>query len=148
MAERSVPHLSPDELLAWRGLLETQSRLIRRLDEELLAEQGLSISEFDALYQLWVAPGMRRRMKDLAGAVLVTRSGITRLVDRLEDRGLVRRISQTGVQAVEAGLTPAGVRVLRQAMETHFRGVRQLFVSQLSPAEIRRLVTLWTRFTE
>jgi DNA-binding MarR family transcriptional regulator len=143
--EKAVPHLSREELLAWRGLLETEARLIPLLDQELRDHGGMSVNEFDVLYQLWIAPQARGRMKDLAAAVLVTAGGVTRLVTRLEKRGWVRRVGKSGVQAVEAALTPAGQRALTRAMNTHFAGVRRVFVSHLSSAEIQSLAGLWKR---
>lgn len=143
--EKDVPHLGAVELLAWRGLLETEARLIARLDEELRERGGMSINEFDVLYQLWATPDRGARMKDLAAAVLVTPGGVTRLVARLEERGWVRRAGERGVQAVTAELTAAGARALERAMDVHFAGVRRVFVSRLAPVEIKRLVDLWGR---
>jgi DNA-binding MarR family transcriptional regulator len=137
--ERPVPHLTEDELLAWRGLLEVEARVLSVLDAELRDKQDLSISEFDVLYQLWIQPGSRCRMKDLAAKLLVSRGGATKLIIRLESKGLVRRISQPGLQAVEAELTCAGESVLAEAMETHFDGVRRLVISRLEPGELRTL---------
>jgi DNA-binding MarR family transcriptional regulator len=137
--ERPVPHLTEDELLAWRGLLEVEARVLSVLDAELRDKQGLSISEFDVLYQLWIQPGSRSRMKDLAAKLLVSRGGATKLIIRLESKGLVRRISQAGLQAVEAELTCAGESVLAEAMDTHFDGVRRLVISRLEAGELRTL---------
>jgi DNA-binding MarR family transcriptional regulator len=145
--ERGVPHLTERELLAWRGMLKVQSRLLPVLDGELRGRAEININEFDVLYQLWLAPGRRCRMKDLAQAVLVTPSGITRLVDRLAERGLVGRANSEGRQAVEAVLTGEGERVLRRAMEVHFAGVRRLFVAHLSAEEIDGLARLWGRLS-
>ena len=99
------PHLSEGELLAWRGMLELEARVLAVLDAELREKRDLSVSEFDALYQLWIQPGGRCRMKDLANRLLVSRGGATKLIIRLEQRGLVRRVSQSGLQAVTAELT-------------------------------------------
>lgn len=139
-----MPHLDEDELLAWRGLLETQAHVLRALDEELQSVLNLSINEFDVLYQLWAADG-ERRMKDLAEATLVTPSGVTRLVMRLEDRGFVRRESARGRQAVVATLTRSGEQLLRRAMDVHFAGVRRLFIDELTTTDIRRLRRLWQK---
>ena len=136
--ERAVPHLTEDELLAWRGLLEVEARVLSVLDAELRDKQDLSISEFDVLYQLWIQPSSRCRMKDLAAKLLVSRGGATKLIIRLESRGLVRRISQPGLQAVVAELTSAGESVLAEAMDTHFDGVAGL-ISRLEPGELRTL---------
>ena len=137
--ERAVPHLSEDELLAWRGMLELEARVLAVLDAELRDKRDLSVSEFDALYQLWLQPGGRCRMRDLANRLLVSRGGATKLIIRLEKRGLVERISQSGLQAVTAALTEAGETALADAMDTHFDGVRRLVISRLEPDELGML---------
>jgi DNA-binding MarR family transcriptional regulator len=146
--ERSVPHLTEDELLAWRGLLELEARVLSVLDAELRDKRDLSISEFDALYQLWIQPGSRCRMKDLAASLLVSRGGVTKLIIRLESKGLVRRISEPGLQAVEAELTGAGESALADAMDTHFDGVRRLVISRLGPGELRTLRSISDRLRD
>jgi DNA-binding MarR family transcriptional regulator len=146
--ERAVPHLSEDELLAWRGLLELEARVLSALDAELRDKRGMSIGEFDALYQLWLQPGARCRMKDLANSLLVSRGGVTKLISRLEAKGLVRRVSQPGLQAVQAELTVAGEAALADAMDTHFDGVRRMVVSRLEPAELRTLKRISERLRE
>lgn len=120
-------------------MLELEARLLAMLDTELREKRGLSISEFDALYQLWIQPGGRCRMKDIANRLLVSRGGATKLINRLEKRGLVRRISQSGLQAVSAELTEVGESVLVDAMDTHFDGVRRLVISRLDQEELAML---------
>jgi DNA-binding MarR family transcriptional regulator len=144
-AEKTVPHLSESELLAWRGLLEVHARLLPALDDELSSVTGLSLSEFDVLYQLWIRPGGRMRMKRLAAALLITPGGATRIVKRLEDDKLVRRLSRAGEQAVEAELTALGRERLAVAMDIHFAGVRRSFSSDLTDAETATLVAIWRR---
>ena len=146
--ERAVPHLNEDELLAWRGLLELEARVLSALDAELRDKRGMSIGEFDALYQLWLQPGARCRMKDLANSLLVSRGGATKLIGRLEAKGLVRRVSQPGLQAVQAELTAAGESALAEAMDTHFDGVRRMVVSRLEPDELRTLKRISERLRE
>jgi DNA-binding MarR family transcriptional regulator len=137
--EPAVPHLTEAELLAWRGLLELEARVLSVLDAELRDKRDMSISEFDALYQLWLQPGGRCRMKDLANSLLVSRGGATKLINRLAARGMVRRVSQPGLQAVEAELTAKGESALAEAMDTHFDGVRRLVISRLEPEELQTL---------
>ena len=144
-AERPVPHLTEPQLLAWRGMLEVQSRLLPLLDADLQQQAGLTINEFDLLYQLWIAPEQRQRMNHLAKALLVTPSGVTRMVSRLERRGLVERVNVQGRQAVDAALTTAGQRKLQAAMDIHFLGVRRLFIDNCSDSDVTRLVALWRR---
>ena len=99
----------------------------------------MSISELDALYQLWLQPGGRCRMKDLASRLLVSRGGATKLTNRLTAKGLVRRVSQPGLQAVEAELTAEGESALADAMDVHFDGVRRLVISRLYPEDLSTL---------
>src|SRR3954452_200644 len=80
------------ELDAWRGFLRTHSMLVRELDEELTERHGLPISSYDVLVQLDEAPEGRLRMSALADAVLLSRSGLSRLVTRLETKGLIERL--------------------------------------------------------
>jgi len=143
--EKAVPHLSEPDLLAWRGLLEVHARLLPALDDELSSVTGLSLSEFDVLYQLWIRPEFRMRMKRLAAALLITPGGATRIVKRLENDKLVRRLSRAGEQAVEAELTALGRERLTVAMDIHFAGVRRSFSDDLSDAETATLVAIWRR---
>jgi DNA-binding MarR family transcriptional regulator len=87
-------------------------------------------------------------MKALANRRLVTRGGATKLISRLEKRGLVRRISQSGLQAVTAELTPYGESVLADAMDTHFNGVRRLVVSRLETGELAMLRNIAERLRD
>jgi DNA-binding MarR family transcriptional regulator len=125
----------PDpRLSAWRTFLHAHARLTRRLDEELRAAHGLSLPEYDALVQLAGAPGRRLRMSVLADRVLLSRSGITRLVDRLEADGMVARTAcTTDARGAEASLTHAGVDRLRSASRTHLDGVRRYFLEAVDP---------------
>jgi DNA-binding MarR family transcriptional regulator len=146
--ERAVPHLTAQELLAWRGILEVQSVVLPALEAELRQELGLVLSEFDVLYQLWRMPDKQRRMVDLARALLVTAGGVTRIVSRLEKRGLVERVSASGRQAVITRLTRRGERELQAAMDVHFDGVRRMFLRHLSHTDIDRIVGLWNRIRD
>jgi DNA-binding MarR family transcriptional regulator len=117
-------------LRAWRSFLEAHARVSRRLDDEMRAEHGLSLAEYDALVQLEDAPGRRLRMNQLADRVVLSRSGVTRLIDRLVDDGLVCRAQCTSdARGAEAVLTPAGLARLRAAAGTHLRGVDEHFLS-------------------
>jgi DNA-binding MarR family transcriptional regulator len=142
-----VPHLKRRQLLAWRGFLEAQSVLLPALEAELRDRTGLTLSEFDVLYQLWRVPGCSLRMNDLARAVQVTPGGVTRIVSRLERRGLVVRISKSGRQAVVTELTAAGEQQTEAAMDVHFEGVQRLFIRQLSSSDVDCLDDVWERVT-
>lgn len=145
--EKDVPHLDRRQLLAWRGVLEVQSATLPALEAELRERTGLTLSEFDVLYQLWRMPGQKRRMNDLARAVVVTPGGVTRIVGRLEERGLVRRLSDDGRQAVETILTTRGEQELQTAMDVHFDGVQRRFVQYLHDVDVDRVISLWARIT-
>ncbi len=134
----SVPSLAatptPDDprLGAWRSFIHAHARLVRRLDEELQAEHGLSLAEYDALLQLVNAPDRRLRMSALAERVLLSRSGITRLVDRLVAAGMVERSAcTTDARGAEAALTPKGLQTLRAASGTHMEGVGRYFLGRV-----------------
>src|SRR3954463_6018982 len=86
-----VHELNPEELAAWRGLLRVHSALVKALDAELLSNHDLPLTSYEVLIQLQSSPGRRRRMAELADGVLLSRSGMTRLVDRLERDGLLVR---------------------------------------------------------
>ncbi|WP_457142405.1 MarR family winged helix-turn-helix transcriptional regulator [Mycobacterium sp. URHB0021] len=122
--------------------------MLPELDVELQTQTGLTLSEFDLLYQLWRMPNGRCRMIDLARAALVTPSGVTRIVDRLKQRGLVDRTKSTGRQAVTAELTHEGGAELRRAMDVHFAGVRRLFLQHLSDANVEDLNDVWRRILQ
>lgn len=125
------------EITTWRSFLRAHARITRCLEEELLAEQSLSLAAYDVLVQLTEAPDRRLRMTELADAVLLSRSGVTRLVDRMERDGLVRRqrIDSDG-RGVVAALTEAGLQRLRVASRTHLAGVMRHFVAVLESDEL------------
>lgn len=137
--ERSLSAGDP-RLGAWRAFLVAHARLTRRLDDELRTEHALSLAEYDALLQLAEAPGRRLRMSQLADRVLLSRSGITRLVDRLEADGLVVRSScATDARGSEAILTEAGRARLRAAAITHLRGIERYFIAGVAATELEAL---------
>jgi DNA-binding MarR family transcriptional regulator len=127
---RSVP--TREQLASWRAFLRAHALVNRVLETELVADQQLSLAAYDVLVQLYEAPGHRLRMTELADAVLLSRSGVTRLVDRLEKAGLVSRCPVAGDgRGVAAELTEAGASRLRTASRTHLTGVMRHFVEPL-----------------
>lgn len=124
--------LTADEYHAWRGFLRAHQALFRVLDDELQEESGVPLVQYDVLVQLHNAGG-RLRMRDLAGRLLVSRSGATRLIDRMAREGYVtrERCSQDG-RGQYAVLTADGLAALEQARPGHLRGVRRRFLEQLS----------------
>src|SRR4051812_38909923 len=127
-------HLAANDprLDVWRSFLLAHARLFRRLDEELRAEHGLSLPEYDALLQLAQSPDRRLRMTQLASQVLLSKSGVTRLIDRLVADGYVAR-SQCSHDArgAEAVLTAEALDRPRAAAATHLRGIDSYFLAAL-----------------
>ncbi|MEP6639194.1 MAG: MarR family winged helix-turn-helix transcriptional regulator [Chloroflexota bacterium] len=125
---------------AWRSFLTAHARITRRLDEELQAAHNLSLAEYDALLQIAHSPGRRVRMNVLAERVILSRSGITRLVDRLEASGAVERAAcTTDARGQEAVLTSLGLERLRSAATTHLDGVRRYFLDRLDETDVAAL---------
>lgn len=126
-----------DRLDAWRSFLVSHSLVTRRLDEELRVEGGLTLAEYDALVQLANAEDGRLRMNQLADRVLLSRSGVTRLVDRLVADGLAARVScPSDARGSMAVLTDRGRDALRRASRTHLRGVERYFTSVLGDEDL------------
>jgi DNA-binding MarR family transcriptional regulator len=138
--------LTRDERAAWVGLLQTSASLVRRLDDELRQAHGLPLSSFELLAQLYRAPDYRLRMAELAEHLVLTRSGVTRLVDRLVRGGLVRRLdADCDGRGVYAELTRRGFEAFDEAAATHVDGLRRLFFGRLGVGELERLNDLWDR---
>jgi DNA-binding MarR family transcriptional regulator len=132
--------LSAGELAAWRAYLRGHATVTRALEADLVAGPRLSLASYDVLVQLVEAPGGRLRMTELAGAVLLSRSGVTRLVDRLEKDGLVVRapVAEDG-RGVAATITDLGIERLRGASRIHLDGVARYFAARLDAADLAEL---------
>jgi DNA-binding MarR family transcriptional regulator len=129
-----------EQLAAWRSFLRAHATITRALEAELVAEQQLSLAAYDVLVQLAETPERRLRMTELADAVLLSRSGVTRLVDRLERAGLVARCRvESDGRGVAAELTEAGLARLRIASRTHLSGVVRHFAAQLDEDDLGAL---------
>jgi DNA-binding MarR family transcriptional regulator len=138
----SAGALDDDRLAAWREFLRTHAVVAATLSRELEDARGLPLAQYDVLVQLAEAPDGHLRMQALAARVLFSRSGLTRLVDRMAAGGLVRRErcadDRRGTFAV---LTPAGRRCLRDAAGVHLRGIDEHFARHLTDADVRALQT-------
>src|SRR3954464_134880 len=137
-ATRTEPdRLDARELRAWRGLLKAHSSLVKRLDAELEAQHGLPLTSYEGLLRLSDADRCRMRMHDIATSVWLSRSGLTRLIDRLERDGLVARTTCShDARGAFAVLTDAGRQKLAEARTTQMAGVRELFLSRFSEEEL------------
>jgi DNA-binding MarR family transcriptional regulator len=138
--------LDREELGAWRGLLRVHARMTKALDAELVREHGLPLSSYEVLLFLADAPDGRLRMSELADGVLLSRSGLTRLVDRMERAGLLRRERcEDDARGYHALITDKGRELFGRARRTHLDGVRERFLRHLSPEELRTLARLWEK---
>jgi DNA-binding MarR family transcriptional regulator len=138
--------LNDAESRAWLGLLHAHASLVRQLDSELIAAHGLSLSAFEVLWRVAGADHGRLRMTELAELVLLSPSGLSRLVDRLEAEGMIQRIAcpEDG-RAINATITEAGRARLTQAQGTHIEGIRRRFLSNFSESEVGQLADFWVR---
>ena len=129
--------LDDDRFHAWLNLVQAHSVVSSRMEARLDAACGLSLPEHELLIRLAQAPDRRLRMYDLASLLLLSKSGITRVVDRLEKRGLVsRKMSETDRRVVLAGLTEEGVAVLGKARPVIAAGIDEFYSRHLTDEEI------------
>jgi DNA-binding MarR family transcriptional regulator len=135
-------------MAAWVALIRGHSALVRELNAQLLAQHGLTISDYEVLLRLANAPERSMRRVDLAESVLLTPSGITRLLDGLERCGYVERGScATDRRVTYAVLTDEGHERLTEARESHLADVRELFTGRFSDAELGTLGELLGRLS-
>lgn len=143
-----VAEWSPRHADAWIGLLETHKQLTRQLDAELDSRYGLSLSGLELLARLAAAPGRCLRLSQLAVEAGLSLSRVSRIAVLLETRGLIERkpCSDDG-RAVEAHLTPAGLKLMRAAQATHFAQVQRAFFDRLREGELDTLAEVFSRFS-
>jgi DNA-binding MarR family transcriptional regulator len=128
------------------ALLRAHAATTRKLNAQLLADHDLTLSDFEVLLRLARAPDRRMRRVDLAQQVLLTASGVTRLLDGLERGGLVARDScDTDRRVVYAVLTDAGVAKIREASASHFAQVDEMFSGRFDQTELQQLASLLSR---
>jgi DNA-binding MarR family transcriptional regulator len=141
------PQWSPEYAGAWLGLLATHRRLTRELDAELEAGHELTLSGLELLARLASAPEHRLRLSTLAGEAGLSLSRVSRIVDTLEARGLIKRVAcPADARAINAQLTPAGLEVAQSAQATHLAAVRERFFDHLEEGEIAMLADIFARF--
>lgn len=138
--------LDAEELGAWRGMLRAHSALTKALDAELVRAHGLPLSSYEVLLFLADSPEGQMRMSELADGVLLSRSGLTRLVDRMQREGLLRRERcEDDARGWFAAITPKGRDLFSRARKTHLDGVRERFLSHFTRDELRSLAAYWER---
>jgi DNA-binding MarR family transcriptional regulator len=135
-AGRTISARDP-RIATWRLFLQTHARLERLLDDDLRSAHDLTLAEYDAMLQLAESPTHRLRMHEIAERVVLSRSGVTRLIDRLVRDGLVERSNcSTDGRGAEAVLTASGLDRLREAAPTHLRGISDHFLDTMSATEL------------
>ena len=138
-----------EAVLAWRSFLEAHAGLTEVLERELQEERGLPLAFYDVLVQLGEAPDGKLRMQDLAERLLLSRSGFTRLCDRMEAAGLLQRTRcPSDRRGVYAEITPAGAKVLAEAAPVHQRGVEEHFARHLGSGDLEALRAMLDRLSE
>jgi DNA-binding MarR family transcriptional regulator len=133
-------------LNAWRSYLQSHASILRELDAALVADHGMTTRDYEVLLYLAQAPDRKLPMSALAERTMLTRSGITRLVDGLVACGLIERVScQSDARISYAQLTDAGYEKLRHAGDTHIASIRRMFLEHFSDEEIEVLSSLLAR---
>jgi len=142
----SSSRLDGAALIAWRSYLQSHASIVRVLDAELVAEHGMTTRDYEVLLYLAQAPDRRLAMSALAERTMLTRSGITRLVDGLVDGGLIERVAcPKDARVSYAQLTDTGYEKLRDAGCSHVRSIRRLFLEHYTPEETEQLASLLSR---
>ena len=135
-------NLSDTEMDAWQALLHAHDKITRVLDAELRESHQLTWAEYDVLLRLAKATGRTLTMTELAKRIMISPSGLTRVVDGLEEKGLVKRTrSVDDARVVSTALTEAGREKVRRAAQTHLRGIRQHFTGLLSTSQLREVAS-------
>ena len=143
---RGTNRLSTDEIAAWKGMLRTHRDLVSSLDAQLEREYSLPLSSYEVLMVLSDSEDGRARMGELADQLLLSRSGLTRLVDRLVRQGWVERTPcEDDARGLYATITGAGRAKVEEARPAHLDGVRELFFSRLSDGDLEALARAWAR---
>jgi DNA-binding MarR family transcriptional regulator len=130
-------------LAAWLSYLKSHAMILRELDAELVATHGITTHDYEVLLNLAQSEDQQLSMSELANRTMLTRSGITRLVDGLVKSGLIERVScDRDARVSYAHLTEAGYAELREAGYTHIAGIERLFLANFSQEDVEQLAQL------
>jgi DNA-binding MarR family transcriptional regulator len=144
-----LKYFAPEREAAWIGLLQAHSELTRGLDAALSARHGLSFSSYEVLSRIAHAEGGQLRMSVLAERSQLSLSRVSRVIDALEQRGLVaRRSCATDSRVVHATITDAGRALVAEAQETFFEVVEERFLARLTCDEVGQLGSLLARLVQ
>lgn len=146
MLTSTDPQLQGTALDAWRAFLQSHAAIVRELDADLAVHHGMTTRDYEVLLYLAQAPDRRLAMSSLAERTLLTRSGITRLVDGLVDAGLIERVScPEDARVCYAHLTDDGYEKLTRAGSTHVASIQRLFLAHFDTHELDQLAALLGR---
>jgi DNA-binding MarR family transcriptional regulator len=128
------------KLAAWKAFLKAHRAVIDKIENDLAKAKAVPLTSYDVLLELSQAPEHKLRMSDLAKQVVLSRSGLTRLVDRLEKEGMLEREDDPNDRrGTQAALTQKGFEVLKQAWPTYAQGIHQYFANVISDQEAKVL---------
>ena len=146
MSVATPERLDGAALEAWRSYLQSHASILRELDASLVAEHGITTRDYEALLYLAQAPDRSLAMSELADRTMLTRSGITRLIDGLVEAGWIERVPcESDARVSYARLTESGHEKLRLAGCAHVAAIRRLFLEHFTPTEIDQLAVLLSR---
>jgi DNA-binding MarR family transcriptional regulator len=146
MATMTDSRLDGAALEAWRSYLQSHASIVRLLDAELAAAHGITARDYEVLLYLSQSEDHRLPMSALAERTMLTRSGITRLIDGLVQTGLIERVAcPSDARVSYARLTDPGYAKLREAGATHVAGIHRLFLESFTQDEIQQLASLLSR---
>jgi DNA-binding MarR family transcriptional regulator len=144
--QMSRERITPEQLEIWRLFLRAHAQIVRRLESDLMDRHGLPLAWYDVLARLVEADGHRLRMSELAARVMLSPSGLTRLVGRMVEAGLVsREPSENDARGFYAVLTDEGYERLRFATGTHLRGILDYVVSRFTDEELDEIARYLSR---
>ena len=139
--------LSREGVEAWKGLLLAHATLVEQIDREMARHNLLPLDWYDALLALEDAPGRRLKMSDLADQVLLSKSGLTRLVDRLEAKGYIKREGcRSDRRVAYAVLTPEGLKAREESWPTYRAAIQDHFASHLTSEQLEVIGTSLQKF--
>ena len=140
---------APRDLAAWRAFIEAHARLTNTLEGELRGQAGMPLQWYDVLVQLSETQDGRRRMQELARRVLFSRSGLSRLIDRMQAAGLVTREGDPrDGRGTYACLTGEGRMALRRAAPVHLRGIETHFLDHLDDRDCETMTSAFQRMLD
>jgi DNA-binding MarR family transcriptional regulator len=150
----NIPHgseerLSPEQLEVWRAFDRAHAGVARQLEADLVQMHRLPLAWYEVLARLAEADGRRLRMSQLADMVMLSPSGMTRLIDRMINAGLIQRIpAEQDARGTYAALADAGKRRLDEAVGTHESGVRHYLINSLDDDELVQFAAFLHRIAE